>query len=94
MAMTMTLLIPGADTATYDELNRRMGIPESMPSGLRAHYASQTPDGLRVFDVWETREAFEEFFPKVGAAMAEVMGGEPPQVEPEFGELHNQFPEP
>jgi hypothetical protein len=31
------------------------------PSGAISHWVAQTDDGMRVVDVWETREAYDQF---------------------------------
>ena len=31
------------------------------PAGAISHFATMTPSGLRVVDVWETREQFDTF---------------------------------
>jgi uncharacterized protein YeaC (DUF1315 family) len=89
MAVTMTLSISGATPEIYDRLTREMGIdPSNLPDGLVSHYASQTSDGVRIFDVWRSREAFDEYLPRLAAAVEKVTG-DAAQLEPEFGELHN-----
>ncbi len=89
MAVTMTVLVPGATTETYDRLNDEAGLdPSNLPDGLVSHYATRTKDGMRIFDVWRSREAFEQYMPRLAAAFEKVTG-EAGQLEPEFGELHN-----
>ncbi len=89
MAVTMTVLVSGATPETYDRLNEEMGIdPSNLPQGLVSHYATRTKDGVRIFEVWRSREAFEQFMPRLAAAIEKVTG-QPTQLEPEFGELHN-----
>jgi hypothetical protein len=89
MAVTMTVLVSGATPETYDRLNDEMGIdPSNLPDGLVSHYASGTSDGMRIFDVWRSREAFEQFMPRLAAGLEKVTG-EAGLIEPEFGELHN-----
>ena len=55
MAITMTMVIPGTKDL-YDSVNAEMGTdPSNLPDGLIAHYASVTPDGIRIFDVTTDR---------------------------------------
>ena len=92
MPVTVTTHLPGATPEMYEQINRELGMSEhELPDGLIAHYASQTDDGLRIFDVWESREQFEELLARIGPAMEKVAGGQAPQVEPEFGRLQNVF---
>jgi hypothetical protein len=68
----------GSDTRNYDEVSRRTNAHDDPPAGLVAHCAGATPEGgFRIFDIWETREAFEAFeserlSPAVEAVMAEL----------------------
>jgi hypothetical protein len=89
MAVTVTVSMPGATPELYDQFNAEIGIDRSdLPEGLVSHYASKTSDGMRIFEVWRSREAFEQFLPKLAAAVENVTG-QPAQLDPEFGELHN-----
>ena len=50
----------------YDQLNEKMfghkGIrPEEAPEGLILHSAGQGDRGWYVYDIWESREAFQRF---------------------------------
>src|ERR1043166_4472200 len=62
-------------------LRKMFGHPAPMredesPEGLSVHSAGQGEQGYYVYDVWESREAFERFMEeKLGPALAEVMGG-------------------
>ena len=49
---------------------------------------TKTDDGFRVIDVWETREAFEEFLAnKIGMVAPEVGWTSPPEIR--FFEVYN-----
>lgn len=53
---------------------------DEAPQGLIAHSAGQGEQGYYVYDIWESREAFERFMEdRLGPAIGEVMGGRPPQ---------------
>src|SRR6266849_5288012 len=53
---------------------------DESPDGLIAHSAGQGEQGYYVYDIWESREAFERFMEeKLGPAIREVMGGPPPE---------------
>ncbi len=92
MAVLATMEIPGGTPADYDRVNEILGIgPDSTLPGLISHTAASTGDGLVIADVWESREAFEQFFAgkDVGAAMQHA-GVTPGQVR--FGDVHNMIP--
>lgn len=82
----------GNDTTNYDAINERIGT--TPPEGLIVHAAGATEDGgFRVFDVWDSREAYERFaeerlMPIVQEVMAaSASPGGPPTVS--IYELHN-----
>jgi hypothetical protein len=51
------------------------------PPGCIIHTASEVGDGVRVVDVWESREAIDTFFEtQLGPRFAKL-GAEPPQPE-------------
>ena len=53
---------------------------DEAPEGMILHSAGQGEQGFYVYDVWESREAFDRFMEeKLGPAMAEAMGGPPPE---------------
>jgi hypothetical protein len=59
------------------------------PGGL-FHWVTATDDGLRVTDVWETAEQFQEFADtKIGPITQEVGVDGPPQIT--MYEVHNHL---
>ena len=91
MAVTITTVLPGVTPEQYDQVNNDGGISaDSLPDGLVAHYASRTDDGLRIFDVWESREQFDAFMQRLMPTFQNVFG-DMPQIEPEVAQLHNVF---
>jgi len=63
----------GLESGVHETKRRRDG-------GWRVHSAGQGGQGYYVYDIWESREAFERFMEeKLGPALAEVMGGPPPE---------------
>jgi hypothetical protein len=91
MPIVMTAEIP-ASADMYDSINTEMGIdPENLPRGLIAHYASPTDNGMLIFDVWESREDFEDFAAgQLGPAMEKVVGGGE-GIKPTVAELYNEY---
>jgi hypothetical protein len=91
MAITMTMVIPGTKEL-YDSVNAEMGLdPSDLPDGLVAHYATVVPDGIRIFDVWESEAAWEKFASeRLGPAVAKLTDGHG-STDGELGQLHNSF---
>jgi len=92
MAITITMMIPGGTKELYDGINGEMGLdPSNLPDGLIAHYASVTPEGIRIFDVWESQAAWDAFeSEKLGPAVSKLSGGMA-STAGEMGHLHNSF---
>ena len=90
MAVAVELNFPGATLEQYDQVIQKMGLSQGgeTPSGAISHWVAKTDDGIRVVDVWESREAFERFAQeKIGPYTREVgIEGEP---EVRFSDVHN-----
>jgi hypothetical protein len=61
--------------------------PEEAPEGLILHSAGQGDQGWYVYDIWESREAFDRFneemlMPAVNEVMGDVQP--PPEAAPQF----------
>ena len=91
MAVGVLAAAPEFTRQVYDNITERMYGHSPMradeaPEGLILHSAGQGEQGFYVYDVWESREAFDRFMEeKLGPAMAEAMGGPPPEGgEPQF----------
>jgi hypothetical protein len=90
MAVGVQMEFRGATLAQYDQVVEKMGFQPGGPGapGSLFHWVTQTETGIRVTDVWETREQFEGFAnEKIRPYAAEVGIPEPPQVT--FWEVHN-----
>src|SRR5947209_3756900 len=86
MAVGVLTAAPQFTKQVYDDVTEKMfGHASPMreddaPEGLIVHSAGQGGQGYYVYDIWESREAFERFMQeKLGPAIAEVMGGPPPE---------------
>ena len=90
MAIGVVLEVKGASAEQYDKVLELMGYTPGgagAPGGI-FHWVSVTDDGLRITDVWETREIFEKFAAeKIGPYMREA--GVESQPEVTFYEVHN-----
>ena len=90
MAVAVQLEFRGASLDQYDEIVKRMGFTpggKGAPGGL-FHWVTKTDDGLRVTDVWDSKETFEKFAQeKIGPISQEVGVARPPEIT--FFEVHN-----
>jgi hypothetical protein len=59
----------------YDRLDREVG---PNPDGLIVHFAAKTGEGMRIIDVWESKEVYERFERDVLMPAAQRVGLAPP----------------
>ena len=72
----------------YDTVNEHMfgtKRPTEPIDGLVIHTVAKGPNGLRIFDVWESQEAFEDFsngrvMPAMEEAGIQMEGGQQPEI--------------
>jgi len=91
MAIGVLLDIPGGTQEQYEQVNEKaFGDPKGPsepPDGLIIHTAGATSDGWRIFDVWESRDAFDRFNNEL--IMPTVEGMDLPRIPPEVYDLSN-----
>ena len=93
MAVAIEMNFKGGTLEQYDEVLKLMGLdnPDApAPDGAIFHWAAATGDGLRVVDVWETREQFDKFAQEQIGPLSQQAGfSGPPEMQ--FFEVHNYF---
>ena len=95
MAVGMLQMMQGVTKQQYDQVNEAMfgqSPPSSdqIPEGLIIHSAGPTDNGWYIYDIWESREAFQRFMDgQLQAAITQVFGDQPPPPgsEPQFFEI-------
>ena len=90
MAVAVEQNFPGATMEQYDEIREKMGLTRggATPPGAISHWVAKTDDGMRVVDVWESREAFERFATeKIGPYSEEAGITQAPEIR--FYDVHN-----
>ena len=76
----------------YDQMAERLGMLPGSPAQRHElfHWVMKTDDGFRVVDVWESKEAFEEFEQeKLQPMFKEVGIRRSPEVQ--FFDVYNYF---
>jgi hypothetical protein len=90
MAVGVVMDFEGATLEQYDQVVEKMGFAlegEGAPGGI-FHWVTKTDSGIRVTDVWESREIFERFArEQIGPITQEVGIEGPPQIV--FYDAHN-----
>ena len=63
MAVAVELNFSGATLEQYDQVLEKMGFAHRGPGapGGIFHWVTKTDGGIRVVDVWESKEQFERF---------------------------------
>lgn len=77
----------------YDAVAAKVDVENNPPEGLIVHTAGQAESGWLIFDVWDSREAFERFSeerlrPAI-QAVAEEHGMAPTPPNQSVYELHH-----
>ena len=88
MPIAQIIDMSGAGVPEYEQAFALIHPGGCWPAGQLSHIAGPTPDGFRVIDVWESREAcaraFEE---RIHPAVDRAFGGSRPAGEPEVHPL-------
>lgn len=91
MTIGIRITLPGVTQEQFDDVNARIDPKSNPPKGLLFHASGPVDGGWCATDFWESREDFNAFQSRIGAA-AEAAGVQmqgPPQVE-EFP-VHETF---
>ena len=92
MAVAVQMDFEGATFDQYDQVCQKMGLTPKGPgpAGAISHFVTMTDSGMRVVDVWETREQFDKFAQdQIGPYSQEVGITALPQMQ--FFDVHNYF---
>jgi len=74
--------------ASWEQYERAVGaLADPAPSGLIVHVAGPTDEGVRIIDVWESKESWERFRAEFLAPAIAALGG-PSRPEATFRDLH------
>ena len=92
MPVAIEMNFKGATLEQYDQIVELMGLTSgNIPPGAIFHWTAKTDDGLRVVDVWESREAFDRFAQQqIGPFSQQVGITEPPETT--YTDVHNHLP--
>ncbi|MGQ0617269.1 MAG: hypothetical protein ACT4PW_09795 [Acidimicrobiia bacterium] len=92
MAVAVQLDFEGATLDQYDAVCKLMGLTPKGPGpvGSISHFATMTDSGLRVVDVWESRQRFDTFVQEQIGPLSQQAGitSEPAM---QFFDVHNYF---
>src|SRR5438309_1987714 len=90
MAAAIVMEFKGATLDQYEEVISKMGFSHGgtgAPGGM-FHWVAKTDDGIRVTDVWESREQYDQFAQEQIGPYAQQAGFPgPPEVT--YYDVHN-----
>jgi hypothetical protein len=90
MAVAITMDFKGT-LEQYDDVIAKMGFTAGGAGapGSLFHWVAKTDDGIRVTDVWKTREEFDRFGQEQIGPLTQQAGLEPPSMA--FYDVHNHL---
>jgi hypothetical protein len=82
--MAIVLITTAPSREAYEQLTDEVG--HGAPPGCIVHTASEVDGSVRIVDVWESREAIDEFFQsRLGPAFAKFgIDADPPELVETF----------
>jgi hypothetical protein len=90
MATIMQMLWREATPGQYDQAREKVGWDRQTPTGAKLHVSGFDTDGLHVLDVWESEQAFNDFFQqRLAPAIQEI--GIQGQPDVKFFPLHGVY---
>ena len=92
MAVAIIMDFEGATLDQYDQIVEKMGLDPGgqTPPGALFHWVTATDDGIRVTDVWESKEQFDAFSEEqIGPFSQEVGITDPPRTT--VHDVHNHL---
>jgi hypothetical protein len=90
MPVLITAIVPGQTKEGYDQAMAVLRPLLAQAKGFIAHGAGASPEGWRVFEVWESQNEATEFFAR------HIRPNLPPGLKPQrtYLELHNLVVQP
>jgi hypothetical protein len=90
MAVAIQIDIPGVTLEQYDEAIEIAGfLPGGpLPPGALFHWVTKTENGIRIVNVWASREAFDQFS-ETQVDIIREMGVDPSSLTVQFFDVHN-----
>jgi hypothetical protein len=91
MAVAIVMDFEGGTLDQYDQVVQGMGLSPGGPTppGALFHWVTKTDDGVRVTDVWESREAFDRFAREEIGPKTQAVGLSEPNLT--VYDAHNYF---
>ena len=90
MAVAMYMHWPGMASDQYDAVMARLGLDANPPAGGVLHMATATDEGVEVYEIWQTEQAFTGYMEQRLLPVVSELGisGEP---DVRLVPLHNLY---
>ncbi len=90
MAVAVQIDVRGVTVEQYDLAVEFAGFLQGglLPSGGLFHWVAETDAGVRIVNVWASRELFDKFA-ETQATIIEEIGVDPASFEVQFFDVHN-----
>jgi hypothetical protein len=90
MAVAAQIDVPGVTVEQYDLAVEVAGFLHGglLPSGGLFHWVAKTDTGIRMVNVWASRELFDKFA-ETQTAIIQQIGVDPASLEVQFFDVHN-----
>ena len=90
MAIAVQIDVPGVTVGQYDLAIEFAGFLRGgpLPPGGLFHWVAKTDTGIRIVNVWASRELFDQFS-ETQTAIIEEIGVDPASLKVQFFEVHN-----
>jgi hypothetical protein len=91
MPVAVLVELEGVTPEMYDAVNAEMDTRANPPEGMIFHSGGIVEGGMRVYDVWESEDAYNRFEQStLGPAVNKVSSGQAPEpAKREIYELHD-----
>jgi hypothetical protein len=90
VAVLCILDVHGITTEQYNAVVERMGVEGHALGSIYLHLAAVTEDGLRIIEIWDEKQEFEQFLEQILFPTMKVIGLEQTQTVTVFP-IHNVF---
>jgi uncharacterized protein YeaC (DUF1315 family) len=94
VAIGIIMEFEGFQPENYDAVAQEIGWPGNWPEGLTFHVAGQSADGMRLVEIWDSRDQHDRWMqetiqPAIQKVAGEVASSAPPPRFTEFA-VHAQ----
>lgn len=95
MSVGIIMEFDGFSVDTYEAVRDRINWPESWPEGISLHVAGPTSDGMRLVEIWESRQQYDDWMqntiqPALENVVGDALASAPPPRITEFELLRHE----